>query len=62
MTTFLRMWRIKSRVIRSNDKYLARLEVLKVILNSVDYENRGKDINYALNQEIVISGARELES
>jgi polyphosphate kinase 2 len=49
-------------VIRSNDKHLARLEVLKVILNSVDYENRGKDINYALNQEIVISGARELEN
>ena len=49
-------------VIRSNDKHLARLEVLKVILNSVDYENRGKDIDYSLNQEIVISGARELEN
>jgi len=49
-------------VIRSNDKHLARLEVLKVILNSVDYENRGKDIDYALNQDIVISGARELEN
>jgi len=49
-------------VIRSNDKHLARLEVLKVILNSVNYENRGKDIDYALNQDIVISGARELEN
>lgn len=49
-------------VIRSNDKHQARLEVLKVILNSVDYENRGEDIDYCLNQEIVISGARELEN
>ena len=49
-------------VIRSNDKHMARLEVLKVILNSVDYENRGEDIDYCLNQEVVISGARELEN
>ena len=49
-------------VIRSNNKHLARLEVLKVILNHVDYEGRGEDIDYCLNQEIVISGARELEN
>jgi len=49
-------------VIRSNDKHMARLEVLKVILNSVDYENRSEEIDYCLNQKIVISGARELEN
>ena len=48
-------------VIRSNNKHLARLEALKVILNSVDYEDRAKDIDFALNQDIVISGAREIE-
>jgi polyphosphate kinase 2 len=49
-------------VIRSNDKHHARLEVLKVILNSVDYENRDESLDYSLNQNIVISGARELEN
>jgi len=48
-------------VIRSNDKHLARLEALKVILNSVDYEGRAEDIDFSLNQDIVISGAREIE-
>lgn len=48
-------------VIRSNDKQQARLESLKVILNSVDYAGRDESLNYALNPEIVISGAREIE-
>jgi len=48
-------------VIRSNDKHLARLEALKVILNSVDYEDRADNIDFSLNQDIVISGAREIE-
>jgi len=49
-------------VIRSNDKFHARLEVLKVILNAVAYEGRDENIDYTLNQDIVISGARELEN
>jgi polyphosphate kinase 2 (PPK2 family) len=49
-------------VIRSKDKHMARLEVLKVILNSVDYEDRSDEVDYSLNQDIVISGARELEN
>jgi len=49
------------RVIRSNDKHKARLESLKVILNSVDYENRDSILNYKLDSKIVISGAREVE-
>ena len=48
-------------VIRSNDKQQARLEALKVILNSINYEDRDESLNYALNPEIVISGAREIE-
>ena len=48
-------------VIRSNDKHLARFEVLKVILNSMDYEGRDENLDYSLNPEIVISGAREIE-
>ena len=49
-------------VIKSNNKHLARIEVLKVILNSVDYEGRSNELDYSLNQDIVISGARELEN
>jgi len=48
-------------VIRSNDKQQARLEALKVIVNSINYEGRDENLNYALNPDIVISGAREIE-
>ena len=48
-------------VVRSKDKQKARMESLKVILNAVDYENRDENLNYALDPEIVISGAREIE-
>jgi len=48
-------------IIRSKDKQKARLESLKVILNAVDYDERDEKLNYALDPEIVISGAREIE-
>ena len=48
-------------VVRSKDKQKARLESMKVILNAVDYEGRDSNLNYALDPEIVISGAREIE-
>jgi polyphosphate kinase 2 len=48
-------------VIRSNDKQKARLEALKVIVNSINYEGRDESLNYALDPKIVISGAREIE-
>jgi len=48
-------------VIRSNDKYLARLGAMKVILNSVNYEERNPELDYTLDPNIVISGAREIE-
>jgi polyphosphate kinase 2 (PPK2 family) len=48
-------------VIRSNDKQNARLESMKVILNSVDYTDREEVLDYSLDPEVVISGAREIE-
>ena len=48
-------------IIRSEDKHLARLNAMKVILNSVPYENRNADLDFAPDPEVVISGARELE-
>lgn len=48
-------------VIRSNDKHLARLNAMRVILNSVPYERGNPDIDYVPDPEIVISGSREVE-
>ncbi|MDB2562476.1 polyphosphate kinase 2 [Sulfurimonas sp.] len=48
-------------IVRSKDKQKARLESIKVILNSIDYDERDTDLNYALDSEVVISGAREIE-
>jgi len=48
-------------IIRSNDKQKARLEAIKIILNSVDYDGRDEDLNYALDPKVAISGAREIE-
>ena len=48
-------------VIRSKDKQKARMESIKVILNAVDYDGRDEHIDYALDPDVVISGAREIE-
>jgi polyphosphate kinase 2 len=48
-------------IIRSNNKYRARINAMKVILNAVPYERRDKDLDFVPDPEIVISGARELE-
>jgi len=48
-------------VIRSNVKHEARLNALRVILNSVPYERGDHDIDYVPDPEIVISGSREVE-
>lgn len=48
-------------IIRSNDKQKARLEAIKVILDSVDYEGRDENLDFALDAEIVVSGSREVE-
>ncbi|WP_024788301.1 MULTISPECIES: polyphosphate kinase 2 [unclassified Lebetimonas] len=48
-------------VIRSDDKHLARLNAMKVILNAVDYKERNNELNYVPDEGIVVSGAREIE-
>lgn len=48
-------------VIRSDDKHLARLNTMKLILNSVPYERLDSSLDFVPDPEIVISGARELE-
>ena len=48
-------------IIRSKDKQKARLEALKVIINSINYEGRDENLDYTLDPAIVISGAREIE-
>jgi len=48
-------------IVRSKDKQKARMESLKVILNTINYEGRDDSLNYALDPEVVISGAREIE-
>ena len=48
-------------VIRSNDKHNARLNAMKVILNSIPYERLNPALDFVPNPEIVISGSRELE-
>jgi len=48
-------------VIRSNNKYKARLNAIKVILNSVPYERLNPQLDFVPDHDVVISGARELE-
>jgi len=49
-------------VIRSNNKFKARLNAIKTILNSVPYENRNMDLDYTVDGQIVHSGHREIEN
>jgi len=48
-------------VIRSNDKFLARLNAMKVVLNAVPYDRGDSDLDFVPDPDIVISGAREVE-
>ncbi len=49
-------------IVRSNDKHAARLNVLKVILNSVPYKRLNPELDFIPDPEIVVSGAREIET
>lgn len=49
-------------VIRSNDKYQARLNAMRVILNSVPYQRGESELDFVPDPEIVISGSREVET
>jgi len=48
-------------VIRSTDKHRARLNAIKMILNSVDYEKVNTELDYLPDDDVVTSGAREIE-
>ena len=48
-------------LIRSNNKYQARLNTIKVILNSVPYEHLNPNLDCTPDSKIVCSGAKELE-
>jgi len=48
-------------IIRSNDKHLARLNVMKAILNAVPYERLDPTLDFVPDPKIVVSGSRELE-
>ena len=49
------------KVIRSNNKHLARLNAMKVILNSVPYDQGDSELDFVPDPDVVISGSRELE-
>ena len=48
-------------IIRSNNKHLARLNAMKVILNAVPYERGSKELDFVPDPDVVISGSREKE-
>ena len=47
-------------VIRSDNKHLARRETMKLILNSVPYKGRSRELDFTLDPAIVIPGDKEL--
>ena len=48
-------------IIRSQDKHQARINAMRVILDSVDYEDRNADLNFVPDPSVVLSGAHEIE-
>lgn len=50
----------KWHIIRSDNKHLARLETIKLILNYTPYRGRSRSLDLFLNPDIVVSGDREL--
>jgi polyphosphate kinase 2 len=48
-------------IIRSKDKHAARLNAMRAILDSVDYDGRDPNVDFVLDPDIVVSGSREVE-
>jgi polyphosphate kinase 2 len=48
-------------IIRSDNKHKARLETLKVILNTIDYKDRDTSLEFRVDPEVVVSAPREVE-
>lgn len=49
-------------IIRSDNKHQARLETMKLILNTVRYRGRSRSLDFELNDDVVITGAQELKN
>ena len=47
-------------IVRSNDKHKARMEAIKIVLNSVDYDDRNHSLNFEPDDRINISVQKEL--
>lgn len=47
-------------IVRSDDKHRARVEAVKIILNSVDYDKRNYSLNFEADEEYNISVPKEL--
>jgi len=48
-------------VIRSNDKFVARLNAIKSILNKIEYKGKSTTLDFSVDKEIAHSGAVEIE-
>ena len=48
-------------IIRSENKHLARLNAMRVILNAAPYAERSAEVDFVPDPRIVVSGAHELE-
>lgn len=48
-------------IIRSDNKQLARLETIKLILSLVKYRGRSRSLDFTLDPNVVITGDRELQ-
>ncbi len=48
-------------IVRSNNKYKARINAMKVILNAAPYKRLNPEMDFVPDPEIIISGAREIE-
>ena len=49
-------------IIRSDDKHLARLETIKLILSQIKYRGRARSLDFTVNSDVVIRGDRELKN
>lgn len=48
-------------VVRSDNKHVARLNTMKVLLNVLFYKGRRDDLDFQPDPKVIVSGARELE-
>ena len=49
------------RIIRSENKHMARLNAMRLILDAVDYEDRDPQLDFVPDPAIVVSGSHEVE-